>query len=173
MDSKDENVSEIEELETLKNEYSSSVDSLSKEISSLKSEKDKKVNEAKYARADIYSAVRDAFFDHIIIGTRNPASTINLFEKLGFTIKEGRQHKNGIDNFKFWDKPILLPETNDPDINVYDMRLVEHEDGFIYGLFCTERKDPNAVVGETSSAIAGCGIVRTKDLLESRRLCPK
>lgn len=77
---------------------------------------------------------------------------------------------NGIDNFKFWDKPILLPETSNPDINVYDMRLVEHEDGWIYGLFCTERKDPNAAEGDTSAAIAGCGIVRTKDLLEWERL---
>ena len=50
---------------------------------------------------------------------------------------------NGIDNFRFWDYPIQLPETPDPDINVYDMRLVKHEDGWIYGLFCTERKDPN------------------------------
>ena len=77
---------------------------------------------------------------------------------------------NGIDNFRFWDYPILLPETNNPDINVYDMRLVQHEDGWIYGLFCTERKDPNAKVGDTSSAIAGCGIVRTKYLKEWERL---
>jgi 4-O-beta-D-mannosyl-D-glucose phosphorylase len=49
---------------------------------------------------------------------------------------------NGIDNFRFWDYPILMPETEDPDINVYDIRVVQHEDGWIYGLFCTERKDP-------------------------------
>lgn len=80
------------------------------------------------------------------------------------------ESENGIDNFKFWNYPILLPETEDPDINVYDMRLVEHEDGWIYGLFCTERKDPNAPEGDTSSAVAGCGIVRTKDLKEWERL---
>jgi 4-O-beta-D-mannosyl-D-glucose phosphorylase len=77
---------------------------------------------------------------------------------------------NGVDNFRFWDHPILLPETNDPDINVYDIRMVKHEDGWIYGLFCTERKDPNAVRTDTSSAIAQCGIVRTKDFLKWDRL---
>ena len=77
---------------------------------------------------------------------------------------------NGIDSFKFWDLPILLPETEDPDINVYDMRLVKHEDGYIYGLFCTERKDPNAPAGDMSSAVAQCGIVRTKDLKNWERL---
>jgi 4-O-beta-D-mannosyl-D-glucose phosphorylase len=77
---------------------------------------------------------------------------------------------NGIDNFKFWDYPILLPETEDPDINVYDMRLVKHEDGWIYGLFCTERKDKEAPKSDTSSASAQCGIVRTKDLQNWERL---
>lgn len=80
------------------------------------------------------------------------------------------ESKNGIDNFKFWDYPIELPETNDPDINVYDMRLVKHEDGWIYGLFCTERKDKNSHVTDTSSAHALCGIVRTKDLKKWERL---
>ncbi|KKX49481.1 hypothetical protein [Sphingobacterium sp. IITKGP-BTPF85] len=69
---------------------------------------------------------------------------------------------NGIDNFKFWDFPIDLPETADPDTNVYDMRLIAHEDGWIYGIFCSERKDPNAVPGDLSSAVAAAGIVRTK-----------
>lgn len=77
---------------------------------------------------------------------------------------------NGIDNFRFWDKPVVLPETSDPDINVYDMRLVQHEDGWIYGLFCTERKDPDAAPGDLSSAIAQCGIARTKDLKSWERL---
>ena len=80
------------------------------------------------------------------------------------------ESKNGVDNFRFWEYPILLPETSDPDINVYDMRLVQHEDGWIYGLFCTERKDPNAPRTDTSTAIAQCGIVRTKDLLKWERL---
>ena len=77
---------------------------------------------------------------------------------------------NGIDNFRFWDYPIVIPETNDPDTNVYDMRLIQHEDGWIYGLFCTERKDPNATDGDQSAAVAQCGIVRTKDLKQWQRL---
>ena len=77
---------------------------------------------------------------------------------------------NGIDNFRFWDYPILLPETDEPDTNTYDMRLVKHEDGFIYGLFCTERKDKTAPVGDTSSAVAQCGVLRTKDLKNWERL---
>ena len=77
---------------------------------------------------------------------------------------------NGVDNFKFWEKPILLPETSDPDTNVYDMRLTKHADGYIYGIFCTERKDPKAPAGDTSSAVANAGIARTKDLVNWERL---
>ncbi|WP_270169065.1 glycoside hydrolase family 130 protein [Paenibacillus sp. SYP-B4298] len=77
---------------------------------------------------------------------------------------------NGVDGFRFWDRPVVLPETEVPDTNVYDMRLVAHEDGWIYGLFCTERKDPDAVPGDLSSAIAQCGIARTKDLTSWERL---
>ena len=77
---------------------------------------------------------------------------------------------NGIDNFRFWDYPLLMPETEDPDVNVYDMRVVRHADGWIYGLFCTERKDPRAPSWDTSSAVAQCGIARTKDLKNWERL---
>lgn len=77
---------------------------------------------------------------------------------------------NGIDNFRFWDYPITMPETNDPDINVYDMRLTAHEDGWIYGVFCSERKDPNAPAGDLSLAVATAGIARTKDLVNWERL---
>lgn len=80
------------------------------------------------------------------------------------------ESENGIDNFRFWDYPITLPETSDPDTNVYDMRLVKHEDGWIYGLFCSERRDPNASETDTSSAVAACGIARTKDLVKWERL---
>ncbi|MBK7937312.1 MAG: glycosidase [Lewinellaceae bacterium] len=76
---------------------------------------------------------------------------------------------NGVDNFRFWDYPLRLPETADPDTNVYDMRLVAHEDGWIYGLFCTERKDP-ARPHDTTAAVANCGIARTKDLVAWERL---
>lgn len=77
---------------------------------------------------------------------------------------------NGVDNFRFWDRPITLPETGEPDTNVYDLRLTHHEDGYIYGVFCTERKDPKAPASDTSSAVAAAGIARTKDLLEWERL---
>jgi 4-O-beta-D-mannosyl-D-glucose phosphorylase len=61
---------------------------------------------------------------------------------------------SGTDNFRFWPEPLVLPETPDPDTNVYDMRLIAHEDGCIYGLFCTERKDRTAPPSDTSSAFA-------------------
>jgi 4-O-beta-D-mannosyl-D-glucose phosphorylase len=77
---------------------------------------------------------------------------------------------NGIDGFTFWDTPILLPETSEPDTNVYDMRLVHHEDGWIYGLFCTERRQKGVPDADQSSAVAQCGIARTKDLKTWERL---
>lgn len=80
------------------------------------------------------------------------------------------ESENGVDNFKFWDRPITMPETDKPDTNIYDMRLVQHEDGWIYGLFCTERRDPNAPEGDQSAAIAQCAIARTKDLVKWHRL---
>jgi 4-O-beta-D-mannosyl-D-glucose phosphorylase len=77
---------------------------------------------------------------------------------------------NGVDNFKFWDKPCVIPQTEEPDTNVYDMRLINHEDGWVYGIFCTERKDPKVPKGDTSSAVANAGIVRSKDLVNWERL---
>lgn len=77
---------------------------------------------------------------------------------------------NGVDNFHFWNYPVAMPETDEPDTNVYDMRLTAHEDGWIYGLFCTERKDPDAPLGDMTAAIAQCGIARTKDLETWERL---
>jgi 4-O-beta-D-mannosyl-D-glucose phosphorylase len=77
---------------------------------------------------------------------------------------------NGIDNFRFWEYPVVMPETEDPDTNIYDIRLVAHEDGWIYGLFCTERRDPKASAGDQSAAIAQCGIARTKNLIDWERL---
>ena len=90
-----------------------------------------------------------------------------LDRKSFFAIAES---KNGIDNFRFWDYPVTMPETGDPDTNVYDMRVVRHEDGWIYGLFCTERRDPNAPDFDQSAANAQCGIARTKDLKHWERL---
>lgn len=72
------------------------------------------------------------------------------------------ESENGVDGFRFREKPVVLPRVEEIDTNVYDMRLTQHEDGWIYGLFCSERKD--TTVDDTSSAVAKCGIVRTKDL---------
>jgi 4-O-beta-D-mannosyl-D-glucose phosphorylase len=80
------------------------------------------------------------------------------------------ESSTGVDGFRFWDRPVVMPETADPDVNVYDVRLVRHEDGHIYGLFCTERKDPSAPPGDLSSAVAQCGIARTDDLETWHRL---
>lgn len=77
---------------------------------------------------------------------------------------------NGVDRFRFWDYPLNMPETDEPDTNIYDMRLVQHEDGWIYGLFCTERRDPSAPASDQSAAIAQCGIARTKDMMHWERL---
>lgn len=77
---------------------------------------------------------------------------------------------NGVDNFRFWDYPVNMPGTAANDVNVYDIRLTAHEDGWIYGVFCTEHKDPAAAPGDESAAIAQCGIARTKDLKQWERL---
>ncbi len=76
----------------------------------------------------------------------------------------------GIDGFRFWDYPVVMPDTAALETNVYDMRLTAHEDGWIYGLFCAERKDPNAPPGDLSSAVAQCGVARTRDLKQWERL---
>ncbi len=77
---------------------------------------------------------------------------------------------NGVDQFRFWDYPVVMPETDVPDTNIYDMRLIQHEDGWIYALFCTERRDPSASDADQSAAVAQCGIARTKDMLQWERL---
>ena len=109
----------------------------------------------------------------------NPGAILHAGKVLLLCRVEGADRKSffaiaesptGIDRFKFWDYPITLPETEDPDTNVYDMRLTRHADGWIYGLFCTERKDPAAPAHDLSSAVAQCGICRTKDFLRWERL---
>ena len=77
---------------------------------------------------------------------------------------------NGIDNFRFRDYPITMPDTEDPATNIYDMRLTAHEDGWIYGIFCAERHAPKAAAGDLSSATATAAIARTKDLVDWERL---
>nr|DAF45256.1 MAG TPA: hypothetical protein [Siphoviridae sp. ctBLh2] len=76
---------------------------------------------------------------------------------------------NGTDNFRFWDRPLTIPETEDPDTNIYDIRLTRHEDGWIYGIFCSERPDPASPPG-IFGARAAAGVVRTRDLKSWERL---
>ncbi|MEX0321495.1 MAG: glycosidase [Puniceicoccaceae bacterium] len=76
----------------------------------------------------------------------------------------------GIDGFQMKDKPMQIPEADRPDVNLYDMRLTAHEDGYVYGVFCTERPDANRAPGDLSSAEAQCGIIRSKDLESWERL---
>lgn len=77
---------------------------------------------------------------------------------------------NGVDHFRFWERPVNLPDIDPEETNVYDMRLTAHEDGWIYGIFCSERHDPAAKPGDLSSAVAKAGIVRTKNLVDWERL---
>lgn len=77
---------------------------------------------------------------------------------------------NGIDNFRFVDYPITWEDVDQAETNCYDMRLVAHEDGYIYGIYCSESKDPDAPAGDESSAVAQAGLVRTKDLKDWERL---
>jgi 4-O-beta-D-mannosyl-D-glucose phosphorylase len=79
------------------------------------------------------------------------------------------ESQNGIDNWRFRDYPLQLPETTEPDVNVYDMRLTRHQDGWIYGVFCTERRDPRHPE-DPSAAVAQAGIARTRDLVMWQRL---
>lgn len=80
------------------------------------------------------------------------------------------ESENGIDHFKFWKRPVTMPSLNNQETNFYDIRLTAHEDGWIYGLFCTEMRDPAAPEGDQSTAIAQCAIARTKDMINWERL---
>jgi len=131
-------------------------------------------------RYDLNYATNPHLLERIGVNATFNAGAIDYHGKILLAVRvEGVDRKsffaiaespNGIDHFRFWDYPVIMPETDDPDINVYDMRLVRHEDGWIYGLFCTERKDPEAPRTDTSSAIAQCGIVRTRDFVAWQRL---
>ena len=76
---------------------------------------------------------------------------------------------NGVDNFRFWKRPVTMPEWGEPATNIYDMRLTAHEDGWVYGIFCVERKDHSAE-GDLSAATAAAGVARTKDFVTWERL---
>ncbi|PUV23520.1 glycosidase [Sphingobacterium athyrii] len=77
---------------------------------------------------------------------------------------------NGVDNFHFWEHPLLLPDLDEAETNVYDLRLTAHEDGWVYGIFCSEQHAPDAAPGDLSSAVASAGIIRSKDLIHWDRL---
>jgi 4-O-beta-D-mannosyl-D-glucose phosphorylase len=131
-------------------------------------------------RYDFNPGTNPFFMERIGFNAAFNAGAIKWEDKYVLAVRcEGNDRKsffamaespNGVDNFRFWERPVTLPETEDPDTNVYDMRLTRHEDGYIYGIFCTERKDPHAPEGDTSSAVAAAGIARTKDLVEWERL---
>lgn len=80
------------------------------------------------------------------------------------------ESEDGVSGFRFWDRPVTMPDFGEPATNVYDMRLTAHEDGWVYGIFCVERKDPSAPAGDLSSAVAAAGVARTKDFIDWERL---
>lgn len=90
-----------------------------------------------------------------------------LDRKSFFAIAES---DNGVDGFRFLDKPLTWEDIDKEETNMYDMRLVKHEDGWIYGIYCSERKDPSVPETDTSSAVAQAGLARTKDLRNWERL---
>ncbi len=132
-------------------------------------------------RYDFNKETNPYFMERISFNAAFNSGAIKLGDKYILVVRtEGVDRKsffavaespNGVDNFRFWERPITLPQIpGNPDTNVYDMRLTKHDDGYIYGVFCTERKDPSAPAGDTSSAVAAAGIVRTKDLISWERL---
>jgi len=132
-------------------------------------------------RYDLDERSNPFFMERMGINSTFNAGAIELNDKILLVVRvEGydrksffavAESKNGIDNFKFWDKPILMPEPPDEkETNIYDMRLVKHQDGWIYGLFCSEDRDPKASPSDLSSAVARCGIARTRDLISWERL---
>lgn len=131
-------------------------------------------------RFDLNEATNPNFMERIGFNAAFNAGAIKLNGKYILVVRvEGNDRKsffavaespNGVDHFRFWDTPITLPQNEEPDTNVYDMRLTQHDDGWIYGVFCTERKEKLAPDGDTSMAEAKAGIARTKDLINWERL---
>lgn len=129
-------------------------------------------------RYDLDEETNPYFMERLGINATMNSGAIYLNGKYYLVVRvEGNDRKsffavaesdNGIDNFRFWDFPILLPDTCPEETNVYDMRLTQHEDGYIYGVFCSESKDTS--VNDLSAAVAAAGIVRTKDLVNWERL---
>lgn len=133
-----------------------------------------------YWRYDLSSETNPYFIERLGINAAFNPGAIYLDGKYYLVVRvEGVDRKsffaiaesdNGIDNFRFWDFPISWEDTDENETNIYDMRLVKHEDGFIYGIYCSERKDLQASIHDTSSAVAQAGLVRTRDLKQWERL---
>lgn len=129
-------------------------------------------------RYDLNPATNPLFVERLGVNAVMNAGAILLNGKYYLVARiEGNDRKsffgvaesdNGIDGFRFWDYPILLEDVCPEETNVYDMRLTQHEDGYIYGVFCSESKDTS--VSDLSAAVAAAGIVRTKDLKTWERL---
>ena len=129
-------------------------------------------------RYDFNYETNPYFMERLGVNAAFNAGAIELDGKICLVVRvEGNDRKsffavaeseNGIDNFRFRDYPVLLPDTCPEETNVYDMRLTKHEDGYIYGVFCSESKD--TTTSDLSAAVAQAGIVRTKDLVKWERL---
>ena len=127
---------------------------------------------------DLNADTNPYFMERLGINAVMNSGAIRLNEKFYLVVRvEGADRKsffavaeseNGIDGFRFWDYPVQLPDTCPEETNVYDMRLTQHEDGYIYGVFCSESKDTSN--SDLSAAVAQAGIVRTKDLINWERL---
>ena len=129
-------------------------------------------------RYDVNEETNPYFMERLGINATMNSGAIELDGKYYMVVRvEGNDRKSffavaesdtGVDGFRFWDYPILLEDTCPEETNVYDMRLTKHEDGYIYGVFCSESKD--TTVNDLSAAVAAAGIVRTKDLKTWERL---
>jgi 4-O-beta-D-mannosyl-D-glucose phosphorylase len=131
-------------------------------------------------RFDLNKETNPFFMERLGINAAFNAGAIYLDGKYYLVVRtEGVDRKsifalaesdNGIDNFRFIDVPLTWEDIDKEETNIYDMRLVKHEDGWIYGIYCSESKDPDADPFDTSSAVAQAGLVRTKDLKKWERL---
>ncbi len=131
-------------------------------------------------RFDLNETTNPYFMERLgINATLNPGAIYHNGKYIMVVRTEGLDRKsifalaesdNGVDGFRFTRKPLVWDDIDAAETNQYDMRLVQHEDGWIYGIYCSERKDPDAPAFDTSSAVAQAGLVRTRDLTRWERL---